>query len=136
VSPATLILAALFAAAPPQGDVGARIAGSAAAAQDLQGPMDGSWALIDAQGRVRFLLQIVDPASGEENLQIAWREPGVDGALGVVSAARRTRDHIAFEFDVRGAPARVDLRRSGGGSWRGTLRFAGVSSAVSLRRPG
>jgi hypothetical protein len=135
VSPAALILAALFTVAP-QGDIGARIAGSAAAAQDLQGPMDGSWALIDAHGRVRFLFQIVDPASGEENFQIAWREPGIDGALGGVSAARRTRDHIAFEFDVRGAPARVDLRRSGGGSWRGTLRFAGVSSAVSLRRPG
>jgi hypothetical protein len=135
VSPATLILAALFATAP-QGDIGARIAGSAAAAQDLQGPMDGSWALIDARGRVRFLFQIVDPASGDENLQIAWREPTADGALGVVSAARRTRDHIAFEFYVRGAPTHLELRRSGGGSWRGRLRSVGVSSVVSLRRPG
>ena len=135
MSPAALILAALLAAAP-QGDIGARIAGSAAATQDLQGPMDGTWALIDDHGRVRFLFQIVDPAGGDENLQIAWREPTADGALGVVSAARRTRDRLALELDVRGAPMHVELRRSGGGSWRGRLRSVGVSSAVSLCRAG
>jgi hypothetical protein len=135
VSPAALILAALFAAAPQSG-IGARIAGAAAAAQDLQGPMDGSWALVDARGRVRFLFQIVDPASGGENLQIAWREPEVDGALGLVSVASLTRDQMTIEFDVRGAPLRVELRRHGGGLWRGTLRSVGVVSVVSLRRPG
>jgi hypothetical protein len=135
VSPAALVLAALLAAAS-QGDIGARIASSAAAAQDLQGPMDGSWALVDAHGRVRFLFQIVDPASGEESLQAAWREPTADGAFGVVSAARRSNDHIVFGFDVRGTPAYVELRRSFGGLWRGRLRFVGVVSAVCLRRSG
>jgi hypothetical protein len=135
------MLAALLAAppglvAPAQGDVGARIASSAAAAQALQGPMDGNWALIDSTGRVRLLFQIVDPASGDEGLQAAWREPTVGGALGVVSLARRTKDHIAFEFDVRGAPMHVRLRRRGSSLWRGTLRSVGVSSVVSLRRLG
>jgi hypothetical protein len=131
-------LAALVAgqAAPTQGGIDARIAGSAAAVQGLQGPMDGSWSLIDSAGRVRFLFQIVDPAGGSEDLQAAWREPSADGALGAVSMAHRTGDQMVLDFDVRGAPARVRLRQGHGGMWRGTLRMGGGVTAVRLRRPG
>jgi hypothetical protein len=121
------VLVALLAAAPASSNVDARIAASAAAAQALQGPLDGTWVLADHKGRALYVLQIVDPPSGA--LQAAWRDPA--GALGVASRVRRSGDHLEMTFD---ASRILSLRRDSGGAWRGRLDRAGRPLAVTLRR--
>jgi hypothetical protein len=127
-----IILAALALGGQPQGERGVRIAQSATAAQALQGPLDGTWVLVDGAGRPRFALQIVDPAGWDEPLQAAWREADGD-VLGAVSTVRRSRERLSLVFEVAGQQAQVRLRRSRGGIWRGNLRLSSAVTAVSLR---
>jgi hypothetical protein len=126
-----VILAALALAGQPQGQLGGRIAQSAAAAQRLQGPLDGTWVLEGPDGRARFILQVVDPAGQDEPLQAAWRE-AVGGDLGAVSTVRRSGGRLLLAFEVGGQRAQVRLRRRPDGEWRGALRLAGAVTAVSL----
>src|SRR5271165_4228998 len=62
--------------APQASDLTIRMQESAAAAQALQGPLDGTWALSDAQSQPLFMFQIADPAGGAGQLQGAWRRSG------------------------------------------------------------
>jgi hypothetical protein len=130
VSGPPVILVALALAGQP--DIGPRIAQSATAAQALQGPLDGTWALIDRDGRARFVLQIVDPASRSGPLQGAWRDKA--GAMGAISTLWRSGGRLSLAFEVGGHQAQVRLQQGGGGTWRGTLRWSGTTTAVSLRR--
>ena len=89
-----ILLASLAAplmalAAQPDGDVGARIAGSAVAAQSLQGPLDGTWALTDGKRHTLFVFQLVDPASGDGELQ-GGRRGAVGGALIIAQVRQRS----------------------------------------------
>jgi hypothetical protein len=129
------LAAPLMALAQPDGNVGARISSSAAAAQNLQGPLDGTWALEGVRGRTLYVLQIVDPVSGGD-LQVAWREAAAGGRLGTVTHVRRLGDVLTFSIDDRGQTIRVSLRRGAGGVWRGQLHMGGGAMAVRLRRPG
>jgi hypothetical protein len=117
-----------FAATPAlaQDAVSARIAASEAAAQRLQGPLDGTWALSDRRGRVLYRLEIGDPVTGGA-LQCAWSRPA--GELGVAECERHGRQ-LGLSFDG----ARARLRRISAGQWRGVLSGAGQSRAVTLRR--
>ena len=128
-----IILAALALAGQPDGELGARIAQSAAAAQALQGPLDGNWVLADRKGRERFVLQIVDRAGGGGPLQAAWREAADTGEMGPVAMLQRSDGRLAMAFAVRGQRARIALS-SRGGTWRGALRLAGAVTTVTLRR--
>jgi len=127
-----IFLAALALAGQPQGDPGARIAQSAAAAQALQGPLDGTWILVDGKGRARFIFQIVDPAIPGEPVQAAWRE-AAGGGPGAATARRRPDGRLVLGFAAEGQRAQVALRHRGG-AWRGTLRLAGAVTSVTLRR--
>lgn len=113
------VLAASLAAAPPSPNVDARIAASAAAAQALQGSLDGTWVLADHKGRPLYVFQIVEPPSG--GLEAAWRAPGATGALGLVDAIDRRRDRLTLAFTPSGVAANVKLQWRGG-AWRGVLR--------------
>ncbi|HEY7852446.1 MAG TPA: hypothetical protein VIB82_05680 [Caulobacteraceae bacterium] len=126
---APLLAVVLLLAAAPNTD--ARIAASAAAAQALQGPLDGTWTLAEARGRALYVFQIVDPVSGGANLQAAWRAPGQDGALGQATA-RRVGDRLSLQLGARGPL--VSLRRLSNDLWRGALRQDGRSRHVLLRR--
>jgi hypothetical protein len=131
---AALLLASLatplMALAQAGGDVGARIAGSAAAAQSLQGPLDGTWTLTDARGRTLFLFQLVDPASGDGALQVAWRR---GETLGVAQAVRRG-DRLSLTLRDHGEFVRVVLHPYAASRWRGALVRGGRRLAVSLTR--
>jgi len=105
--------------------VGGRIAASAAAAQSLQGPLDGTWTLADGRGRTLFVFQIADPPTGGVALQCAWRDPS--GGLGFATCVRRGR-RLTLRFGAR----EVDLEHRE--AWRGVLREAGRTRAVALRR--
>ena len=137
---AAILLASLAAplmalAAQPDGDVGARIAGSAIAAQSLQGPLDGTWALTDSKRHTLFVFQLVDPASGDGELQAAWREPSAHGTVGSVARVSRSGERLSLAFAVQGQLAQASLRRGAGGVWRGQLHRGRGTIAVSLRRP-
>jgi hypothetical protein len=125
----------LVALAQTDGNVGARISSSAVAAQSLQGPLDGTWALEGARGRTLYVLQIVDPVTGRD-LQAAWRQARSNGRLGTVTYVRRRDDVLSFGIDDRDQTIRVSLRRGAGGVWRGQLHMGGGATAVRLRRPG
>ena len=119
----------LLAGAPISPD--ARIAASAAAAQALQGPLDGTWTLADTSGRALYVVQIVDPVTGGSNLEAAWRAPGADGALGEATA-RRAGDRLSLRLGDHGPL--VSLRRVSRDLWRGVLRQDGGGRRVVLRR--
>ena len=132
---AAILLAALATplmalAAEPEGEVGARIASSAAAAQGLQGPLDGTWALTDSGGRSLFVFQLVDPASGDGALQAAWRR---GETLGVAQAMRRG-NRLSLTLDDHAETARAVLHPLAASRWRGVLVRGGQRLAVSLVR--
>ncbi|MGH7024264.1 MAG: hypothetical protein ACREEB_11835 [Caulobacteraceae bacterium] len=120
----------LASAAEARDGIGERIASSAAAAESLQGPLDGTWTLKDARGRTLAVFQIGDPAAGGP-LQCAWRGP--NGALGPANC-RRERGRLSLRFQADGAPARARLRRVRSGDWRGLAWGAGRARAVTLRK--
>ena len=69
-----------------------RVKGSIAAAQNLQGPLDGGWRVTGAQGGELYALQIVDKAGGASELEGAWRDvrrPGSVGSTGLIDDLRR-----------------------------------------------
>jgi hypothetical protein len=129
-----LLATLLISAAVPSDPVGARIAASAEAAQALQGPFDGAWALRDPHGRTLWLFQIVDPVGGGSPAG-AWREPGPGGASGSVDEITRTPDGLTLVFARPGhaLPIRLRLQMSGGDivgwiSGRGRPRFVHLTS--------
>jgi hypothetical protein len=129
-----LWLAALIALAvsPAAGQdaVGIRIAQSAAAAERLQGPLDGTWKLVDSRGQTLFVLQIGDSPTPGEALSCAWRAP--DGTLSLADCTRKGA-RLTLAFDDRG-DKRAVLRLTHFGVWRGQLQVGSAVRIVSLRR--
>lgn len=128
-----LVIAALIVglapAAAAQDAVGTRIDQSAAAAERLQGPLDGTWTLQDEQDRTLFVFQIGDPPTGGP-LSCASRT--ADGAPRVV-ICRRNRGMLTIAFDASGK-RRVVLHPAAGGVWRGELIVGEAGQPVLLRR--
>jgi hypothetical protein len=128
---AWLALLAMLIAGPTS--TGDRIAASSAAAQALQGPLDGTWRLADAKGRGLYLFQIVDPVTPHASLQGAWRVP--DGARsGFVDEVHRGRGSLTLRFRDRDAFVNIDLHLRRFGEWTGVVRRGAVRFAVTMRR--
>lgn len=124
-----LLLAALLAGPDPAAAFDARIGASAAAAERLQGPLDGAWVVRDRRGRALLRLQIDDPPQDSRPPSGAWQ--AADGsAMGPIEAIEATHGvlHIRIAPDDR----LVLLRRRG--SWRGRMIEAGRASPVTLER--
>ena len=117
-------------------DLATRMRESAAAAQALQGPLDGAWTLCDAHGRPLFVLQITDPAGGAGPPEGAWRRSGASAAAGLIDAIARRGDRLVIRLAGDGEVARVRLRRRGDGSWSGKANENGHDIPVALRRAG
>jgi hypothetical protein len=129
--PAWPVLLALLAA--PPAPTGERIAAAAAAAQALQGPLDGTWLLSAAGGRTLYLFQIVDPVTGGAGLQGAWRD--LEGARsGFIDEVHCGGGRLALRFGDQGGAIDVSLRPKRGGEWSGWLRRGDQRVAVTLRR--
>jgi hypothetical protein len=126
--------AAAGQAAPEATDLAARIRESAAAAQALQGPMDGTWTLSDARRRPLFVFQFTDPAGGAGPLEGAWRRSGASAPAGLIDAIARRGDHLAIRFAGGGEVVRVRLRRRADGTWSGEANENGHDLSVALRR--
>ncbi len=118
-------------------DIDSRIAASAAAAQALYGPLDGTWALRDSQGRLRYVIQIVDPVPGQGDLQAAWRDPSAadrGSDLGVVDSIRREGLRLVLTFARPDGPVSLTLAEGGGERWTGRMERQGRPISVSLTR--
>jgi hypothetical protein len=126
-------LAAGKAAAEPT-DLATRMRDSAAAAQALQGPLDGTWTLWDARGRSLFVFQITDPVGGAGPLEGAWRRSGASAPAGMIEAIARRGDHLAIRFAGAGEVVRARLRRRGDGAWSGEANENGRDLSVAIRR--
>ncbi|MCK5909111.1 MAG: hypothetical protein KAG62_04100 [Caulobacter sp.] len=115
-----------------------RVKGSIAAAQNLQGPLDGGWRVMGAQGGELYALQIVDKAGGASELEGAWRDvrrPGSVGSTGLIDDLRREGDQIVARFSPRGGESAVlTLRPAADEVWSGELVENGSSVAARAER--
>jgi len=119
-----------------------RVKGSIAAAQGLQGPLDGGWTIRGADGTALYALQIVDPAGGYGPVEGAWRDlrrKGAVGSTGLIDSVERTYDGGAAVRFMAKAGVGSTLSLSGGsdGGWSGRLVEDGAAPvAVSVERTG
>ncbi|WP_158278103.1 hypothetical protein [Caulobacter endophyticus] len=119
-----------------------RVKGSIAAAQGLQGPLDGGWVLRGADGAALYSLQIADPAGGYGPVEGAWRDlrrTGAVGSTGLIDSIERTYDGgAAVRFMTRpGAGSTLALSAGPDGAWSGRLTEDGAApTPVSVERTG
>jgi hypothetical protein len=115
-----------------------RIKGSIVAAQGLQGPLDGNWAIDGPDGKALYALQIVDKVGGYDRLEGAWRDvrrAGAVGSTGLIDFVDRSYNGFQARFSPRpGQLATLDLTPRGDGSWSGRLNETGVQTLVIARR--
>ncbi|PLR18664.1 hypothetical protein SGCZBJ_23720 [Caulobacter zeae] len=119
-----------------------RVKGSIAAAQGLQGPLDGGWILRDADGVALYSLQIADPAGGYGPVEGAWRDlrrPGAVGSTGLIDSIERTYyGGAAVRFMPRaGVGSTLALNVGPDGSWSGRLTQDGAApTSIAIERTG
>jgi hypothetical protein len=115
-----------------------RVKGSILAAQGLQGPLDGGWAIEGPDGANLYALQIVDKVGGYDGLEGAWRDvrrPGTVGSTGLIDFVDRSYNGLLARFSPRpGQLATLDLTPRGDGSWSGKLNENGVETRVTAHR--
>jgi hypothetical protein len=112
-----------------------RVRSSFAAAQGMQGPLDGRW-VVRAGGAEVFDLQLVDKNQGA--VEGAWRDPrrkGAADASGFIDSIQRSGGELMVRFQPRPGddPVQLSLRPSGDG-WAGELVERGERKAVTVRR--
>lgn len=90
-------------------------------ADQAAGPLDGVWRIVDASGRTRYDLVLIDPGVGPA--EGGWRDGTARGAA--------TSDGASLTLDGAGV---VALERAGAG-WRGVLTVDDRRAAVILIRP-
>lgn len=113
-----------------------RVRGSIAAAQNLQGPLDGQWRVNGPDGTPLYALQIVDKAGGSAPLEGAWRDlrrTGAPGSTGLIDDLQREGEGLSARISVReGAPAStLTLRPGADGRWSGQLVEDGATRTIA-----
>ena len=112
-----------------------RVKGSIAAAQSLQGPLDGGWRIAGPDGTQLYALQIVDKAGGYGELEGAWRDvrrAGAVGSTGLIDDLRRDGGDVVLRFSPRGGQSSMlTLRPAGATAWSGQLVENGVTQPVT-----
>jgi hypothetical protein len=135
-----LSLAAAPAATLAQGydAVDARIRASAEAAERFQGPLDGSWTLVDGSGRAIYAFQLVDHVGGRDPPEGVFRDlrrAPVPGDIGMIDTMDRTGDSLDLTLRPRPADPPVVIHlKAGADGWAGEMREGGAATAVKLRR--
>ncbi|AVQ04576.1 hypothetical protein B7G68_21185 [Caulobacter segnis] len=113
-----------------------RVRGSIAAAQNLQGPLDGQWRVAGPDGTPLYALQIVDKAGGGAPLEGAWRDlrrTGAPGSTGLIDDLQRDGEGLSARFTAQegGQASTLSLRPDADGRWSGQLVEAGAAASVS-----
>jgi hypothetical protein len=112
-----------------------RLRASFAAAQGLQGGLDGAWTLRSPTGAPIYALQIVDQGRGD--LGGSWRDLSRQGALdasGFLDDVRQSGGQLVLRFSPRaGVRVHAALNAAGAG-WSGELEQNGDRIPVTLVR--
>jgi len=112
-----------------------RVRASFAAAQGMQGPLDGRW-VVRSIGADLFVLQLVDKNQGM--VEGAWRDlrrKGATDASGFIEQVQRTGGELTIRIRPRPGddPVQMSLHPLGDG-WTGELIERGERRVVSLKR--
>jgi hypothetical protein len=118
-------------------DLDRRIRGTSAAAQTLQGPLDGRWSLAEEGGAELYTLLFVD--NGRGALEGAWRDVTRGAGLtatGVIDNLSRDGAALNASFYPRTGQATVSLNllQLPDGTWTGDLDQGGARRGVRLLR--
>ena len=118
-------------------DLDRRIRGTSAAAQTLQGPLDGRWSLADQDGAPLYTLLFVD--NGRGVLEGAWRDVTRGAGLtatGVIDNLSRDGAALNASFYPRTGQSAVSLSllQLPDGTWTGDLTQGGARRGVRLLR--
>ena len=114
----------------------ARMRASFAAAQGMQGPLDGPWTLRGSSREQLYAFQLVDKNQGL--LEGAWRDPrrpGAPDASGFIDQIQKIGSDLTLRIQIRpsDAPILITLHPQGSG-WTGDLRAGEARQAVTLGR--
>jgi hypothetical protein len=136
-----LALAPALAAAQGESDnvIDDRIRSSAQAAESFQGPLDGAWTLVSADGKPLYAFQLVDKPGGQGPLEGVWRDlrrPSMPGDIGLIDALDRGPQTLSISFIAKPGDPRVaiELKSHADGDWSGDLLEHGMLTPVQLRR--
>ncbi|MFI4934433.1 MAG: hypothetical protein ACHP7N_07430 [Caulobacterales bacterium] len=126
---------------PSDAVLDARIRDSMAAAESLQGPLDGRWTLVGADGAPLYIFQIVDKPNGAAPPEGVWRDPRrpqAPGDIGLIDSLERSPGVLTISFVARpgASPTTISLKTGADGGWSGEMREGGSVTSVSLRRNG
>jgi hypothetical protein len=104
-----------------------------AAAEGMQGPLDGHW-VVRAGGAELYVFQIADRRTGV--VEGAWRDPrrkGATDASGFVESIQATPGQLTLRFQSHPGvdPVQVTLHAAGSG-WAGELIEAGAKRQVTM----
>jgi hypothetical protein len=142
IAAAVSALAPMAAPAQPDVDnaVDARIRSSAAAAQSLQGPFDGAWTLVSAEGAPIIDFELVDKPGGQGAVEGVWRDlrrPSAPGDIGMIDQIARSP--AALTLTLNASPGQsgvvmVSLHPDATGMWSGELREGADVTQVKLQR--
>ncbi len=114
----------------------ARIRASVAAAEALQGPLDGRWVVAGPDGRGLFMFQLVDPATDApvEGVFRDLRRVVKQSDIGAIDDLTRGIGGLHVGFRGASGAVTMDLKAGANGAWSGTMTEGGVTTMVSLRR--
>ena len=114
-----------------------RLRSSFAAAQGMQGPLDGAWTLRGRNGQPVYSLLLVDKGTG--GLEGAWRDPRRSGgrdSSGFLTSIRKVGTQLTASFSPRPGAGVVTLTLTptSPGEWSGELVEGGARTAVTMAR--
>jgi hypothetical protein len=124
----------------PQGRYEAGVAGAFAAAENLQGPLDGAWFVSAADGHRLFRFQFDDPGYRGGRIEGAWRDlragAGSVEAGGFFTGVTREGTKIVIRMSAAdGQPATLNLEPRAGGGYSGQMAAGPQTQPVVMARP-
>ncbi len=107
-------------------DLDRRIRGASAAAQTLQGPLDGRWSVAAQDGAPLYTFLFVDSGRAGASLEGAWRDLTRGAGLtatGVIDDVQRNGGALNASFYPRSGQSRVSLTlaQMSDGNWSGEM---------------
>ena len=102
-----------------------------------QGPLEGAWRLLAADGKPLFGFQLADlPRGGVEGAWRDLRRPSALGGSGFIAVIYRDEDSLRMNFYEREGegPTEIVLTPTGSGQWTGNLWDESRKVPVTMQR--